>query len=242
MWIRRLIIRLLLPIVWSFSRRRVAQALTEFSITEVDSAWQSLYAMKFVKDPKVRSKLFQHALEEIHHGALFKKLATKYSDAYPSGAIADRTLLFKKDKGESALVEFYAAEAVGETNVRNEFSTYANAAPMEDIRELFIYVKKDETGHAIYTHGELNRLTNHQWLTRQRLLFQVRLSRIYQAWLNFGNSLGHFVPGILLGALYLIFGLPGRLVCRRRMASSYEFEQRRIEEEAQSIDRRKAAL
>jgi len=203
--LRKSIIRLCLPIIWRTSERRIAQALQRFSVTEVDSAWQSLYAMKGTRDPKLRAKLFQHALEEMQHGALFGQMALSYSDTLPPIPLPERNPLYDPAKQDDGLLSFYAHEYVGESIICDEFDSYQAAAPRADIKNLFSHVKRDEIGHATYTSHALKELAKDPW-TRRRAVLKARFKRLKEGWLRFSKSLGEFPPIFFIGAIYYVSG------------------------------------
>ena len=224
MSLRRMLIRSVLPFAWRASRTRTALGLQRFAITEVDSAWQSLQALHGAENPRLRAKLFQHALEEIHHGALFRGLCVAYSDAPPAMPTTERQALYRSEHGAAGLIPFFAYEFVGERDVRDEFTTYAAAAPYDDIKQLFERAKLDEKGHAIYTERALDELTDARPWHRRFALVRAVGTRRYEAWLRLSKHIGEVPPAILMSALYFLFGALLQPSCRKRLATSYAHE------------------
>jgi len=197
------------------SPARQAQALGEFAATELDSAWQSMNALQQIDDPRLRAKLFQHALEELDHSCRFERLFRTYSAEPGSSARFERTVLFDSSRGERAAIEFFAYECVGESAIRDEFRTYANAAPGRDVKDVFLGVERDELGHAAYTDAVLRGLVGGNRWSRRRALLGAQWRRGQEAWLRFGRKIGEVPTGVLLALLYFAFGGLLRRRCRR---------------------------
>lgn len=157
--LRKLAIRFFLPIAWRLSKKRKAIALEKFSVTEIDSAWQSLYALNSISDGPLKAKLFQHALEELNHGSQFERLFKACSDVPSTGAPFERQALFDPSLGDRALVDFYAYESLGESTITREFIAYASASPDPEVRRTFESLREDELGHTRYTDQVLTELT-----------------------------------------------------------------------------------
>jgi hypothetical protein len=213
--LRRCITRLSLPFVWRLNPDRKAAALGEFATTEMDSAWQSIWALRHTADPKLRAQLFQHALEEIDHSGQFDRVFRAHSRTPSSSAPFERKVLFDAAKGERAAIEFFAYECIGETDIRDEFQTYAAAAPDADVKAVFLSVERDELGHAAYTNHVLTGLVADDPRRRRRALWRARGRRLYEGWLRFGRKLGEIPTSVLLGVLYFAFGPFLWLRCRR---------------------------
>ena len=113
--LRHFLIRFLLPITWKKSSAQKVRVLQEFAQTELDSAWQSIYAIERVENSGLRSLLFQHAMEELFHSDLFRRLASHKSSELPSAPLTRREpLLFLEKGAEKSAVEFFAYLAIGD--------------------------------------------------------------------------------------------------------------------------------
>lgn len=203
--VRRIGIRLVLPVVWGLSRKRTAVALNKFAITEADGAWQDIYAIGQVSDPRLKAKLFQHAIEESHHSALFEAASWNYSDVLQPRNCSERISLFKGSDPATALRSFYAYECVGENDVCEEFSAYASAAPYTDLKEIFERLRGDEEAHAAYTrkvYEEILPSAGKRWWG----MLLARSQRVYQAWLRFSEGMGSLPSTVLLSATYYLLG------------------------------------
>ena len=146
MW-RRLAIRLFLPFTWRFFIRRRGETLHRFSVTEADSAWHFLNALSYVDQPAIRARLFNNALEEVHHAALFAQAAKDVSQTPIHLPIQERGRIYDPQKG---LQHFFAFVYVGEKDVYDQFSAYTSAIGTRGSRQ-YLFAPQGRRGwsHAI---------------------------------------------------------------------------------------------
>jgi len=216
MFFRKLAIRALFPITWRPSPRRRARGLQRFAVTELDSAWQILHALDAVDEPKLRAKMLQHALEELHHAAEFDRVSRGLVPAQPPRPFMERAPIFDPDAPGGALAAFAAYAHVGEVDVFDQFSAYAAGIGDGEARGVFREARLDERGHAGMTWDILVEATGDERAAR-RLVWRTRGRRAYEAWLRFSKSIGEVTTGLLLTVLYAIFGALFALPARRRL-------------------------
>ncbi len=94
-YLRRLLIRLVLPLTWRRFAGMKAARLLRFSVTETDSAWQILQALTVVEDPVVRAQALQHAFEEVHHASAFATVAAAACERPPDRPVPARVPIFQ---------------------------------------------------------------------------------------------------------------------------------------------------
>jgi rubrerythrin len=222
--IRRLAIRLFIPISWRISRQRIAKSLRRFSEVEADSAWQMLAALDGVADPEFRAQLFNNALEEVHHSYIFRNLARKYEEQLISPSPQERRRLFDPRQG---LVMFEAYRFVGESDVYRDFLAYAEAAPYQDIRDTFIAIRGDEEEHQKLAYAKLDRLCGSTTATR-RLILKVRLRRAWDSWIRASKKIGDFFFSLILLAIYFTLGMLSAPFCKARLRADPAFQHRQI--------------
>jgi hypothetical protein len=211
--IKKLAIRSVTPLSWRHSPARLGSSLHRFSQVEADSAWQMLQALEASDDPSFQVKLFNNALEEVHHAALFAGLARDFSSSPLPLSAAHRKALYSRERG---LTEFEAHHFVGEADVYRQFLSYAHAAQPERVREMFLQIRGDEDEHQKLAYAELVRLTGSKWKTRQ-LILQVRLKRVYEAWLRMGRAMGDVVSSALLTTIYFAAAPIFFRICQKRL-------------------------
>jgi len=218
-FIRKLLIRTSLPLLWRTSSRRTAAGLQRFAVAEAESAWQLLNVLDSVDEPKLRARVFQHALEEFHHSSEFDRVARPYCEALPPRPLPERDPLYDPADGEEGLAKFMAYAHVGELEVFGQFDAYAAGIGPCDAREVFKSAKKDELGHV--------GLTRHLFVSMSgesavgMAVMKARFQRLYETWLRFSRGFGEIPSAILLGTIYLLSAPLLALPCRARLADSY---------------------
>lgn len=215
--LRKAAIRLCLPVWWSASTRRMSESLNKFSLIEADSAWQMLQALNAIDDLELRSELFNNALEEVHHAWLFRNLA-KRIDRYPPGLSArSRLPLYDQSSG---IDQFEAFHFVGEADVYEQFLTYANAAPTEEVRRTFLDIRGDEEEHQKLAFKNLVAMAGSEDQA-QRMISRIRIKRFVEQCGRLLESTGSIIAAFPLGVFYLIFAPCLFGVCQRQLHSAW---------------------
>jgi hypothetical protein len=234
--LKKLAIRSVTPVSWHHSTARLGKSLQRFSQVEADSAWQMLQALEACDDPSFQVKLFNNALEEVHHAALFAGVAHHFSSSPLPLTAQHRHAIYDRQRG---LTEFEAYHFVGEADVYKQFFSYAKAAQVDRIRELFLQIRGDEDEHQKLAYAELIKLTGSKWRTR-RLIARVRLKRAYDAWLRIGRAMGDFVATTLLTVIYFVAAPIFTRTCQRRLDDARWREKETSEVQSVQVARRGA--
>jgi len=216
--VRKLLIRMVFPINWRLRPARIAQGLQRFGNTESDSAWQILYALHAIDDPKIRCLVLQHAFEEVHHGVEFPRVAKPYMPRLPYKYCPERKPLFDPTRGAAGLADFLAYAHVGEMDVFDQFDSYAAGIGTCDAQSVFREAKLDEDGHVGLTWNLLVAVSGSA-KAAARLVFRARVKRVWEAWLRLGKGFGEVPLTVVLSALYLVFGLLLVIPMRLRLAA-----------------------
>ena len=206
------IIRIVTPLTLR-SKRRVCQLLRRFAITEADSAWQLIQALNRIDDDELKARLFHNAMEELHHAELFGGLADQFSDHPPSAVVLPRRHLFAESPSPAA---FEAYHYVGELDVFEQFEAYARAAPLGPIRDTFLAIRADESGHQLIAREALVRLAGSN-AKAKRLVRSVRRQRLWDSLKRGANAIGDAVSVLLLTGIFSLFGPFVTFMCRRRL-------------------------
>lgn len=213
---RRLAIRLALPVSWRLFRRRRGETLHRFSVTEADSAWHFLNALSHVDQPAIRARLFNNALEETHHAALFSQASKDEALAPIHLPITERGTIYDPQRG---LQHFYAFIYVGEKDVYDQFDAYASAIGSGSVNEIFSQLKEDEDGHMQFAEQRLAAMD----LNRHVVLREVRSIRRRRLLESWGRSLrwvSDLTMTLFLRALYLTLGAFGIASYSRAQAAA----------------------
>lgn len=234
MRVRRLAIRLLNPLVWKFFPKRKLAALQEFSTTELDSGWQSLYALRHLEDPKAKAVLFHHALEEFYHADLFSQLQASYAEAPLNQPVFTREAVLEKAGDREAMLDFLVEVYVGEQEINGDFVAYAKAPVDEEIRALFLRIKQEEEGHEELSRELLVRYAGGERKLRW-LILKKRFSFAYKRYEKFVQSIGHFMLGVWLSFVYFLFGIFFFLPLRSRLRADRAIQAAILREQAKEL-------
>lgn len=213
--LRKLVVRCLTPLSWRASDRRLATSLNRFSQVEADSSWQMLQALDATKDRSFKAELFNNALEEVHHAALFGKLAKEFSSVPPTLAAPRRQQIFNPEAG---MPEFEAFHFVGETEVYDQFYAYASAAHRPIVRDMFLKIRGDEEEHQKLAYRELTKLAGSEKGAR-KLIARVRRRRLYESWMRFSKGIGDVMSGLILSVIFFLTAPFLAPLCRKRLGS-----------------------
>jgi len=203
--LRKAAIRMLLPLAWR-SPARMSKALSRFASTELDSAWQSLQAVRGIADPAMRAKAFRHAVEEMSHAEAFAGVGRKYAATLQTQEIFERHALLQPSCSPGALVRFFADEYVGEKRIHQEFQSYWRAISHADVKAVFHRVMEDEQGHVLYAAGALKALTVQHGRQRWLAVLGAQLRYFWGGWLRFSKRIGQFPIEVGLRLVYLLSG------------------------------------
>jgi hypothetical protein len=217
MFARAVLIRILLPVTWRHVRSVQAGRLMRFSVTETDSAWQILDAMRHVTAPAGRVRMLQHALEEVHHASEFARVARGLCPVAPRPPLAERQPLCGDDP--AGVPRFLAYAHVGEQDVFDQFDAYAAGIGEGDAQRVFRESKLDELGHVGLTWSMLVEATGDAARAR-RMVWRARLRRAWESWLRFSTGIGAVTSGVLLAAAWAIATMFLALPARSRLRAS----------------------
>jgi hypothetical protein len=215
LFVRRILIRTLLPLTWRPFARFRASRLARFGVTEADSAWQILHALDAVDEPSRRVRILQHALEEVHHASEFTRVARPHAPEVLPRLLPPREPIFEREKGLEGLVTFAAYACVGEEDVLAQFDAYAAGMGDGEARAAFREARFDEQGHVGLCRSLLVGLVGEARARRE--IRWARLRRLWEAWTRLGRDLGEITSILLFGAIYAVFGVIGWLPARARL-------------------------
>lgn len=216
---RHMLIKWVTPLVWWLFPQRKISALQEFAHTELDSGWQSLYAMTFVPDPKVRAALFRHALEEFHHSDAFSSLLNSYANAPLNTPVFTREAIID-GKDRDAVLDFLVQVHVGEKEINEDFAVYSEADVDLDIRRLFSRIKVDEEGHEDASLAMLREYAGGDRFRLLRMMWRQSFRNGYKRYVGWSQAMGNVSLGMMLSAVYFSMGPVVTMPLRKRLALS----------------------
>lgn len=216
--IRHFIIRYIKPAIWKINPARKPYFLQDFSLLELDSAWQSLNAISKVKNKELKVSLFKHSLEEFYHFELFRGLSKKYSTNHLVTPVLKREYLLKDPELQENLVEFLTYLHVGEKEVNSDFYAYALSAKQDvAIQDAFFRIKQDEEHHE---HDTLAWIKNEFNISNWTLNFWIIRHTISRSWKTYKLSMqliGKIPLTVFLTINYFTLGAISSFFTKKRM-------------------------
>ncbi len=230
--------------IWRFDRGHKARLLYNFAHTELDSAWQSIFALGKFADPALRKLLFRHALEELHHCDLFLQLAQSQIGGGAGGMATltrRRPIVDFESGGNSQAVEFLAFLAIGESEIQKDFKAYEAALPEPEVARLFRALRDDECEHADTSGQALKEMAfehghSLRW-TKARHLGALAFKR----YTSLMNQLGSAIMTLLLVAVYVCLGAIAVSQARKRLQMANKNQLRLFKLQQEKLLRRLAS-
>jgi rubrerythrin len=201
--------RLLRPIhrwVWSDFDRRVRKLLA-FGEVESDGGRDILRAAELTPDPLLRRLYLEHAIDELHHGDLFRqrgaallrtrstRLKTLFNGTpLPGGHGLDD--LSVKDEPDHRLLAFLH---IAEKAAAGRFTIYRELVDDDpQTREIFEEILRDEVFHMNYTYTQLARILPGSY---RRQVWFARAKRLWQRYLRVAVAIATLMGNAILTIL-----------------------------------------
>lgn len=215
--------RLLRPIhrwVWSDFDRRVRKLLA-FGEVESDGGRDILRAAELTPDPLLRRLYLEHAIDELHHGDLFRqrgaallrtrstRLKTLFNGTpLPGGHGLDD--LSVQDEPDHRLLAFLH---VAEKAAAGRFTIYRELVDDDpQTREIFEEILRDEVFHMNYTYTQLARVLPRSY---RRQVWLARASRFWKRYLRIAIAIASVIGAAILTIIYFVVLPPFAWLARR---------------------------
>ena len=215
--------RLLRPVhrwVWSDFDRRVRKLLA-FGEVESDGGRDILRAAELTPDPLLRRLYLEHAIDELHHGDLFRqrgaallrtrstRLRTLFNGTpLPGGHGLDD--LDVQDEPDHRLLAFLH---VAEKAAAGRFTVYRELVDDDPrTREIFEQILRDEVFHMNYTYTQLTRIAPR---TYRRHVWHARAKRVWNRYVRLAAALAGVIGDTLLTVMYFVLLPPFAWLARR---------------------------
>jgi hypothetical protein len=215
--------RLLRPLhrwVWSDVDRRVRKLLI-FGEVETDGGRDILRASEVTTDPLLRRLYLEHAIDELHHGALFRARGEALLRARPPRA----TSLFGgtplpgghglddlriADETDPKLLAFLH---VAEKSAAGRFAIYRDCVNDDPAtRAIFEEILRDEVFHMNYSYQQLGRISP-EW--QRRHVWYARANRLWHRYLRVAAAVAGVFGTLMLTCLYFVLLPPFAWAARR---------------------------
>lgn len=215
--------RMLRPIhrwIWSDHDRRVRKLLA-FGEVETDGGRDILRAAEVTPDPLLRRLYLEHAIDELHHGVLFRERGGALLRAR---SIEGRTLfdgtplpgghglddLCVVDEPDDRLLAFLH---VAEKAAAGRFAIYREIVDDDpSTRAIFDEVLRDEVFHMNYTYTQLTRIAPKHY---RRRVWWARASRLWKRYLRVAAGIAAVFGATILTVMYFILLPPFAWLAKR---------------------------
>src|SRR5262245_41818028 len=206
--------------VWGDFDRRVRKLLA-FADVETDGGRDILRAAEVTPDPLLRRLYLAHAIDELHHGVLFRERGAELLRARANGAgglfdgnplpgghgLDDVSIEGEKDARLLAFLHVAEKAAAG------RFAVYRDlVADDPATHAIFEEILRDEVFHMNYTYTQLARISPR---TYRRQVWLARASRLWKRVLRVAAALGALMGAAVLTLLYFALLPPFAWLARR---------------------------
>ena len=215
--------RILWPVhrwIWADSDRRVRKLLA-FAEVETGGGRDILRAAEVTPDPVLRRLYLEHAIDELHHGELFRQRsaallrdrALRTSSVFngtplPGGHGLDDLSI--TDEDDNRLLAFLH---VAEKAAAGRFTIYRQVVDDDPVtRAIFEEILHDEVFHMNYTYTQLARVAPRSY---RRQIWKARASRLGKRLLRLAALCGDVMSAALLTIIYFVLLPPFAWLAKR---------------------------
>src|SRR5438874_10747796 len=204
--------RLMRPIhrwVWADTDRRLRKLLT-FADVETDGGRDILRAAEVTPDPLLRRLYLEHAIDELHHGDLFRERGAALLRArgtarrllldgnpLPGGHGLD-DLRIDGEPDHRLLAFLHVAEKAA----AGRFAIYREMVDDDpETRAILEQILRDEVFHMNYTYTQLARVSPQGY---RRHVWHARAKRLWNRYLRLAAAIAAVVGGAMLTIMYFV--------------------------------------
>jgi rubrerythrin len=215
--------RLMRPVhrwVWSDRDRRIRKLLA-FAEVETDGGRDILRAAELTPDPLLRRLYLEHAIDELHHGDLFRMRGA----ALWRQRRSDRRVLFNgnplpgghglddlsiEGEPDHRLLAFLH---IAEKSAAGRFEIYREMVDDDpETRAIFEKILRDEVFHMNYTYTQLARISPE---TIRRRVWHARATRVWNRYLRAAAGIAALFGTAILTIMYFVLLPPFAWLARR---------------------------
>jgi hypothetical protein len=206
--------------VWGDADRRLRKLLA-FAEVETDGGRDILRAAELTPDPLLRRLYLEHAIDELHHGDLFRErgaalLRARHTrrsvfldgNPLPGGHGLD-DLRIDGEPDHRLLAFLHVAERAA----AGRFTIYRELVDDDpETRAVFEQILRDEVFHMNYTYTQLTRVAPRAY---RRHVWHARAKRLWNRYLRIAAAIAGVFGSALLTAIYFVLLPPFALMARR---------------------------
>lgn len=215
--------RLMRPLhqwVWTDHERRIRKLLA-FAKIETDGGRDIVRAAELTPDPLLRRLYLEHAIDELHHGDLFRErgaalLRGRQTDGHvlfngnplPGGhGLDDLSIDGEPDHRLLAFLHVAEKAAAG------RFAIYREMVDDDPhTRAIFEEILRDEVFHMNYTHTQLIRISPQ---AHRRHVWRARGKRLWNRYLRVAATAAGLIGSALLTTMYFVVLPPFAYLAKR---------------------------
>jgi len=215
--------RLMRPLhhwVWSDPDRRLRKLLT-FAEVETDGGRDILRAAEVTPDPLLRRLYLEHAIDELHHGDLFRERGAALLRArrgarqvlldgnpLPGGHGLDD--LAVEGEPDHRLLAFLH---IAEKSAAGRFAVYRELVGDDPpTRQIFEEILRDEVFHMNYTYKQLTRVSPDAY---RRHVWSARAKRLWTRYLRVAAAIAGVFGNTMLRLIYFVVLPPFAWLAKR---------------------------
>jgi hypothetical protein len=218
--------RLMRPVhqwVWADPDRKVRKLLT-FADVETDGGRDILRAAEVTPDPLLRRLYLEHAIDELHHGDLFRDRGAALWRMSRARGPARRTVLIGNPlPGGHGLDDLridgepdhrlLAFLHIAEKSAAGRFAIYRELVDDDpQTRAIFEQILRDEVFHMNYTYMQLARVSPR---TYRRHVWSARAKRLWHRYLRIAAGIAAVLGTVMLTAMYFVVLPPFAWLAKR---------------------------
>jgi rubrerythrin len=215
--------RLMRPLhqwVWADADRRLRKLLT-FADVETDGGRDILRAAEITPDPLLRRLYLEHAIDELHHGDLFRERGVALlrrrrgtphvllsGNPLPGGhGLDDLSINGEPDRRLLAFLH------VAEKSAAGRFTIYRELVDDDpETRAIFEEILRDEVFHMNYTYKQLTRVSPERYRWH---VWYARAKRLWTRYLRVAAALANIIGSVLMTAMYFVLLPPFAWLAKR---------------------------
>ena len=206
--------------VWRDRDRRLRKLLA-FAEVETDGGRDIVRAAEVTPDPLLRRLYLEHAIDELHHGDLFRE---RGAALWRSRRTARRVLLNGNPlPGGHGLDDLriggepdhrlLAFLHVAEKAAAGRFAIYRGLVGDDpETRAIFEEILRDEVFHMNYTYAQLARISPQ---TCRRHVWYARSKRLWNRYLRVGAALAGAISAVVMTIMYFVLLPPFAWLAKR---------------------------
>jgi hypothetical protein len=215
--------RLLRPVhhwVWADADRRLRKLLT-FAEVETDGGRDILRAAEVTPDPLLRRLYLEHAIDELHHGDLFRERSAALRRARPGrrpvllhghplpGGHGLDDLRIDGQPDHRLLAFLHVAEK----SAAGRFAIYRELVGDDpQTRAIFEEILRDEVFHMNYTYSQLARVSPQDY---RRHVWHARAKRLWNRYLRVAAGIAGVFGSSMLLLMYVVVLPPFAWLAKR---------------------------